>query len=81
LEQAQAQYIAADPKAVVSVGEVERAPTLPGLIKAGATAFGSGLILAVCLVLLLEVVRRRPRAELRHTVTASSPARPVRSRM
>lgn len=80
LERAQAQYNAADPKAVVSVGEVERVSTLQGLVKAGATAFGSGLILAVCLVLLLEVVRRRPRVEIRRNVTASSPPEAVRSR-
>jgi capsular polysaccharide biosynthesis protein len=80
LEQAQAQYIAADPKSVVSVSDVQEVPILPRLIKAGATAFGAGLILAVCLVLLLEVVRRRPRSEFRQTLSTSSSARPVRSR-
>jgi capsular polysaccharide biosynthesis protein len=80
VERARAQYNAADPKAVVTVGEVEPVPTLPELAKRVGPAFGAGLILAVCIVLLLELVTRRPRQELPQTVTVPAAHEPVRSR-
>ena len=80
LERAQAQYNAADPNTVVSVGEVERLSLLPGLAKAVAAAFAAGLVLAVGVVLLLEVVPGRPRAGIPQPGTGSPPAKPVRTR-
>jgi capsular polysaccharide biosynthesis protein len=59
LERAQAQYSAADPKTVVTMGEVQQAPLLPRLVKKGAPAFGAGLFLAVGIVLLLQLGSRR----------------------
>jgi capsular polysaccharide biosynthesis protein len=64
LERAQAQYSAADPKTVVTMGEVQQTPLLPRLVKKGAPAFGAGLFLAVGIVLLLQLgSRRAPYAE------------------
>jgi capsular polysaccharide biosynthesis protein len=81
-ERAQAQYNAADPKSVVTLGQVERVSRLAGLLRTAAPAFGAGLVLAVCVVLLLELVGRRPRSEseVPYTATAASPPEPARSR-
>jgi uncharacterized protein involved in exopolysaccharide biosynthesis len=64
LERAQAQYSAADPKTVVTMGEIQQAPLLPRVVKKGAPAFGAGLFLAVGIVLLLQLGSRRARAEV-----------------
>ena len=59
MEQAQAQYSAADPEAIVVVGQVQRASRLPTLVRQAAPAAGAGLFLAVGIVLLLELFSRR----------------------
>jgi capsular polysaccharide biosynthesis protein len=73
LERAQAQYNAADPRAVVTVGPTEKVPVLPELVKTAVPAFAAGLILAVCIVVLLELATRRDQAETRHPMHASTP--------
>jgi capsular polysaccharide biosynthesis protein len=73
LERAQAQYNAADPRAVVTVGPTEKVPVLPELVKTAVPAFAAGLILAVCIVVLLELATRRDRVETRHPMHASTP--------
>jgi capsular polysaccharide biosynthesis protein len=74
LERAQAQYNAADPRVVVTVGQVEKVAIVPELIKTAAPAFAAGLVLAVCIVLLLELVTRRPQADdLRYPMQAPPP--------
>jgi capsular polysaccharide biosynthesis protein len=60
MERAQAQYSAADPDAIVVVGQVQRASLLPALVRKAAPAAGAGLFLAVGIVLLLELLSRRP---------------------
>jgi capsular polysaccharide biosynthesis protein len=72
LERARAQYNAADPRAVVTVGPTEKVPVLPELVKAAVPAFAAGLILAVCIVVLLELATRRDRAETRQPIHAST---------
>jgi capsular polysaccharide biosynthesis protein len=59
MERAQAQYSAADPEAIVVVGQVQRASRLPALVRKAAPAAGAGLFLAVGIVLLLELFSRR----------------------
>jgi capsular polysaccharide biosynthesis protein len=59
MERAQAQYSAADPEAIVVVGQVQRASRLPALVRKAAPAAGAGLFLAVGIVLLLELSSRR----------------------
>jgi hypothetical protein len=73
LERAQAQYNAADPRAVVTVGPVEKVGVAAQLVKTAAPAFAAGLILAVCIVLLLELATGRPRADDRYPVQAAPP--------
>jgi capsular polysaccharide biosynthesis protein len=76
LERAQAQYSAADPKMVVTMGEVQQAPLLPRLVKKAAPAFGAGLFLAVGIVLLLQLgSRRTPYAKApRRQASSAEPA-------
>jgi capsular polysaccharide biosynthesis protein len=59
MERAQAQYSAADPEAIVVVGQVQRASRLPALVRKAVPAAGAGLFLAVGIVLLLELFSRR----------------------
>ena len=59
MERAQAQYSAADPEAIVVVGQVQQASRLPALVRKAAPAAGAGLFLAVGIVLLLELLSRR----------------------
>ena len=73
LERARAQYNAADPRAVVTVGPTEQVAIVPELAKTAVPAFVAGLILAVCIVLLLELATRRDRTEARHPMHASTP--------
>jgi capsular polysaccharide biosynthesis protein len=63
MEQAQAQYSAADPQAIVVVGQVQRASRLSTLVRKAAPAAGAGLFLAVGVVLLLELFSRRSHDE------------------
>jgi capsular polysaccharide biosynthesis protein len=59
---------------VVTVGQVEKVAIVPELIKTAAPAFAAGLVLAVCIVLLLELVTRRPQADdLRYPMQAPPP--------
>jgi len=62
LDQARAQYSAADPAAAVTLGETNRAPLLAELARKVLPAVGAGLFLAVGVVLLLELLGRRPQA-------------------
>jgi capsular polysaccharide biosynthesis protein len=77
LERARAQFNAADPQAVVTVGTTEKVNIVPEVVKTAAPAFAAGLILAVCIVLLLELGTRRDRddedEDVRYPVHASSP--------
>ena len=73
LERARAQYNAADPRAVVIVGPSEKVDMVPEVVKAAAPAFAAGLILAVCIVLLLELATRPDRAEAPPPMHASTP--------
>ncbi len=61
LDQARAQYSAADPATVVSLGETERVSPLAQVLRKGGPAAGAGLFLGAGIVLLLEVLGRRPR--------------------
>jgi capsular polysaccharide biosynthesis protein len=71
LERAQAQYNAADPRAVVTVGQVDKVAVVPQLVKTAVPAFAAGLILAVCIVLLLELLgASRSRSDARYPVQA-----------
>jgi capsular polysaccharide biosynthesis protein len=79
LERAQAQYNAADPRAVVTVGPVEKVAIAPELVKTAAPAFAAGLILAVCIVLLLELVTRRPQLDDVGTPVQAPPPEYARS--
>ena len=56
LQQATAQFNAADPAQVVTTGRTTAVPILPQAAQSGAVAFGAGLFLAVGIVVLLEVV-------------------------
>ena len=81
LDQARAQYSAADPSAVVSLGQTRRvSPGTQVLRKAGPAA-GAGLFLAAGIVLLLELLARRPRptveVEPEPDVRAELAARPA----
>jgi hypothetical protein len=60
LDQARAQYSAANPDAVVSLADTQEASRLSQLVRKGLPAVGAGLFLAVGLVLLLELLGRRP---------------------
>ena len=60
LDQARAQYSAADPAEVVTLGDTMQASRLMELMRKGLPAVGAGLFLAVGLVLLLELLGRRP---------------------
>jgi hypothetical protein len=47
---------------------------VPELVKTAAPAFAAGLVLAVCIVLLLELVTRRPQVDdLRYPMQAPPP--------
>ena len=73
MERAQAQYSAADPEAIVVVGQVQRASRLPALVRKAVPAAGAGLFLAVGIVLLLELLSRRSDDEdLAHAPMRSS---------
>jgi capsular polysaccharide biosynthesis protein len=64
LERAQAQYSAADPRSIVTIGEVQKASVLASLVKKVVPALGAGLFLAVGIVLMLELGSRRSRMEM-----------------
>jgi uncharacterized protein involved in exopolysaccharide biosynthesis len=64
LERAQAQYSAADPRSIVTIGEVQKASGLASLARKVVPALGAGLFLAVGLVLMLELGSRRSRMEM-----------------
>lgn len=76
LDQAHAQYSAADPAAVVTLGDTQQSPLLAVLARKGLPAAGAGLFLAVGIVLLLELLGRRPQAEAE--AWPEREARPVR---
>ena len=59
-DQARAQYSAADPDAVVSVGTTKKVSILSSLAKKAVPAAAGGLFLAICIVALLEVAGRKP---------------------
>ena len=63
LERAQAQYSAADPRSIVTLGQVQKASVLASLVKKVVPALGAGLFLAVGLILMLELGSRRSRME------------------
>jgi flagellar biosynthesis chaperone FliJ len=64
LERAQAQYSAADPRSIVTIGEAQKASSLAGLAKKVVPALGAGLFLAVGIILLLQLGSRRSPAEM-----------------
>jgi capsular polysaccharide biosynthesis protein len=64
LERAQAQYSAADPRSIVTIGQVQRTSVLASLVKKVVPALGAGLFLAVGLILMLELGSRRSRLEM-----------------
>jgi capsular polysaccharide biosynthesis protein len=76
LDQARAQYSAADPAAVLTLGETSRSPLLAVLARKGLPAAGAGLFLAVGMVLVLELLGRRPEPEA--ATDAGAEAAPVR---
>lgn len=59
LERAQAQYSAADPRSIVTIGEAQKASSLTSVVKKVVPALGAGLFLAVGIILLLELGFRR----------------------
>lgn len=61
VESARAQAAAANPAEVVSVNKAKPVSRAASLLKAVLPAVGAGLFLAVFIVFLLEVLRRRPR--------------------
>jgi hypothetical protein len=63
LQAARAQLGAADPTQVSSVGEVGTPSLIRALLITMAPAAGAGLLIAVLLVALLEVLSRRPAAQ------------------
>jgi capsular polysaccharide biosynthesis protein len=63
LEAATAQYKAADPAQSVTLNRAKLVPRRSGLVRKAVPAAGAGLFLAVGLVVLLEVIGRRPRPE------------------
>jgi hypothetical protein len=62
LQAARAQVGAADPDEVSSVGEIGSPSKLRALATTVPPVAGAGLLIAVLLVVLLEVLRRRPRS-------------------
>jgi Chain length determinant protein len=62
LDQARAQYSAADPAAAVTLGETRQASRIAEVARKALPAAGAGLFLAVAIVLLLELLGRRPTA-------------------
>ena len=60
LDQARAQFAAADPATVVSLGETRRVSLVTQVLRKAGPAAGAGLFLAVGVVLLLELLARRP---------------------
>jgi len=63
VEAAVAQYKAADPKNVITLNQAKPVSRVNGLVRKVGPAVGAGLFLAVGLVVLLEVVARRPRPD------------------
>lgn len=63
-DQAAAQFRAADPDSVVSLSQTKRISRASDLVQKVAPAIGAGLFLAVGLVLLLELLSRRPKSVL-----------------
>lgn len=85
LDQARAQYSAADPSTVVSLGETRQVSVLAQIARKAGPAAGAGLFLAVGIVALLELLARRPEPEeiaaappLEPDVRAELAARPAR---
>jgi capsular polysaccharide biosynthesis protein len=75
LEAATAQYKAADPAEVVTLNQAKPVSRLAELLRKAVPAAGAGLFLAVGLVVLLEVVARRPRPDqLDDTMASEAPA-------
>ena len=60
LQRASAQFEAAKPARVVLVGDVERVSKMVAVVRKGGAAFGAGLFLAVGIIVLLELLGRRP---------------------
>ncbi|MGH9123787.1 MAG: Wzz/FepE/Etk N-terminal domain-containing protein [Acidimicrobiales bacterium] len=58
-QQAQAQFAAADPSQVVTLGATSKVSFLQATAAAAAVAFGSALALAIGIVFVLEAMRRR----------------------
>jgi capsular polysaccharide biosynthesis protein len=83
LERAQAQYSAADPRSVVTIGEVQKASSLSRLVKKGVPAFAAGLFLAVGIVLMLQLGSQRSRTEAPQRAPGGANATPryARSRI
>jgi capsular polysaccharide biosynthesis protein len=65
VEAAVAQYKAADPKNVITLNQAKPVSRLVGLVRKVGPAVGAGVFLAVGLVVLLEAIARRPRADRR----------------
>lgn len=61
LQQAQQVAQAASPATTVSLNPTQAASLLPELLKKAAPAVGAGLFLAVLIVMMVELVARRPR--------------------
>jgi hypothetical protein len=59
LQQAQAQLAAADPSKVVSLGSTSKQGLLSDFVQKGTIAAGAGLLLAIAIVALLELVPQR----------------------
>lgn len=77
LETATAQYKAADPTEAVTLNQVKAVSRLSDLMRKAVPAAGAGLFLAVGLVVLLEVVSRRPRPGQTRDTVHSSASHPV----
>ena len=75
MEGAQAQYSAADPEAIVVVGPVQRVSRLSALVRKAAAAAGTGLFLAVGIVLLQLFCRRSVEEGLAHGTSIPHSAR------
>ena len=76
LEAATAQYKAADPAEVVTLNQAKPVSRLTELLRKTVPAAGVGLFLAVGLVVLLEVIARRPRPGQVRDTTASEASAP-----
>ena len=76
VEGAVAQFNAADPAQVVTLNQAKPVSRFSSLVRKAVPAAGAGLFLAVGLVVLLEVLARRPDADQRYERARASGRQP-----